>query len=580
MEKKKGTLRRFISYYKPYKLMFGLDLLAAFIMAGVSVIYPIVTRLIFSKYITETGSDTKMIIICGSILICCYIVRMLLKFIVDYWGHGVGVRMQKDMRQDLFKKFEELPFSYYDEHEIGELMSRLTIDLNDVSELAHHGPETIFISIVSILGSFIYLLTINYVLALIILCCVPILFTISLVTRKRQVRAFGESRKDIGNINAQLESSLSGIRVTKAFNNMDNEVEYFEKVNQTYVKSKMKAYKYMGIFHSSTNFVVDLFNAVCIIAGAFIVIYTEAFELADYLAFAVSISLFVNPITQLVQFTEQFQDGSAGFRRFIQIMDTPIDEQKEGVIEHIDLTGNIKFNHVFFKYETSEEIINDISFEIKPGETIALVGTSGGGKTTICHLIPNFYHVDDGQIFFDGVDINDISYKALRNNIGIVQQDVFLFNGSIKSNIRYGKLDATEEEIIEASKRANIYDFVMSLPNGFDTKIGERGVKLSGGQKQRISIARVFLKNPSILILDEATSALDNTTEIAIQNSLNELAKDRTSIIVAHRLSTIKNADRIFVINNGSIVESGNHEELMKLNGEYALLYNQQFKLN
>ncbi|MCQ2776248.1 MAG: ABC transporter ATP-binding protein/permease [Bacilli bacterium] len=580
MEKKKGTLRRFISYYKPYKLMFGLDLLAAFIMAGVSVIYPIVTRLIFSKYITETGSDTKMIIICGSILICCYIVRMLLKFIVDYWGHGVGVRMQKDMRQDLFKKFEELPFSYYDEHEIGELMSRLTIDLNDVSELAHHGPETIFISIVSILGSFIYLLTINYVLALIVLCCVPILFTISLVTRKRQVRAFGESRKDIGNINAQLESSLSGIRVTKAFNNMDNEVEYFEKVNQTYVKSKMKAYKYMGIFHSSTNFVVDLFNAVCIIAGAFIVIYTEAFELADYLAFAVSISLFVNPITQLVQFTEQFQDGSAGFRRFIQIMDTPIDEQKEGVIEHIDLTGNIKFNRVFFKYETSEEIINDISFEIKPGETIALVGTSGGGKTTICHLIPNFYHVDDGQIFFDGVDINDISYKALRNNIGIVQQDVFLFNGSIKSNIRYGKLDATEEEIIEASKRANIYDFVMSLPNGFDTKIGERGVKLSGGQKQRISIARVFLKNPSILILDEATSALDNTTEIAIQNSLNELAKDRTSIIVAHRLSTIKNADRIFVINNGAIVESGNHEELMKLNGEYALLYNQQFKLN
>lgn len=570
----------FISYYRKYAGIFSTILGASFIMALLSVVYPIITRKVFNEYITEDFVDINAIVCAGALLIGIYILRFGLKLYVDYFGHSVGTDMQSDMRRDLFNKYESLPMQYFDTHETGELMSRLTNDLHDISELAHHGPETIIICAITIVASFVYLLTINVILAFVILGMVPILFFITFFTRKKHLKVYGESKKYIGGINAQLSSSISGIRTTKAFNNKELEMAYFEEANQNYNKSRKLVYKYMSIFHASNNFIVDLFNAAVIIGGALLTATTEIFSLKDYLAFAVSVSLFTSPINQLVQFTEQFTDGKAGFTRFTEIMQIPDDVEKENAIQKIELKGNIEFKDVTFNYIKDETILSNVSFSIKSGECIALVGSSGGGKTTICHLLPNFYHVPDGHIFYDGVDINDISFHGLRENIGIVQQDVFLFSGTIRSNIAYGKIDATDEEILEAAKKANIYDFIMSCPEGLNTKVGERGVRLSGGEKQRISIARIFLKDPSILILDEATSALDNSTEIAIQNSLNELMKGRTCIIVAHRLSTIKNANRIFVIESGMIKESGNHKELMEKNGRYKELYEQQFKLN
>ena len=571
-------LRRFIQYYKPHKKMFALDMLASLLVSLIGLLYPILTRQVFNEYVPNENID--MIILFGALLLLLYFIRMLLKFFVQYYGHVIGVKMQAQMRRDMFKHLEELPYSYYDEHETGKIMSRMTNDLQNVSELAHHGPENIFICGVMIIGSFIYLCTINLVLSLIIFGCVPILMAISILLRKKMRDAFNETRKSVAEINASLASNISGIRVTKAFTNNDKELEKFEKGNIDYVKSRSKAYKAMGAFSSSTGFVVDLFNVVCIVAGGIIAIKTNVFSSADYLAFAISVSLFISPVTTLIAFVEQYQDGVTGFKRFVEIMDEKAEEEKKDAIDQVSLNGSIEFKNVSFSYETKSNILNNVSFKINQGETIALVGESGGGKTTICHLIPNFYKVSQGEILIDNININDLSFRALRKSIGIVQQDVFLFNGTIKENILYGKLDASDEEIILASKRANIYDYIMTLPDGFNTEIGERGVKLSGGQKQRLSIARVFLKNPPILILDEATSALDNTTEILIQDALNELAKGRTTIVVAHRLSTIKNADRIFVVTSGEISEEGTNEELLKENKTYARLYNLQFKNN
>lgn len=567
-------LKRFISYYKPHRKLFALDMLASLIIAIIGMIYPIVTRLVFKTYVPE--NNVKMIIICGVVLFVIYFIRMLLKFFVQYYGHIIGVKMQAKMRKDLFEHLEELPYSYYDEHETGKIMSRLTNDLVDVSELAHHGPENFFICGIMVIGSFIYLCTINWILSLIIFACVPLLVVISIILRKRMTDAFSETRKDVAKINAQVESSITGIRVTKAFTNSEKEIEKFQKSNNSYIKSRSKAYKAMGLFHSTTSFAVDLFYVVCIISGSLFAI-NSIIDLSDYLTFVVSVSLFISPLQTLINFVEQYQNGVTGFKRFIEIMEEKPEFTNQNALENIDIKGEIEFKNVSFNYRSSDQVLNNISFKINKGEKIALVGESGGGKTTICHLIPNFYQVSEGEVLVDNININNISFKALRRAIGIVQQDVFLFNGTIKENILYGKLDATDEEVIEASKRANIYDYIMSLPNGFDSEIGERGVRLSGGQKQRISIARVFLKNPSILILDEATSALDNTTEIMIQNALNELAKGRTTLIVAHRLSTIKNADRILVINHGEIVESGSHKELLDNEGIYSKLYNQQF---
>ncbi len=567
--------KRFISYYKPHKKIFILDMLASFTVSFIGIVYPIVTRTMLNDLIPN--KKFKMIFIFGTALLTLYFIRMLLNFFIQYQGHIMGVKMQAQMRHDMFTHLEKLPYSFYDNHETGKLMSRMTNDLMDISELAHHGPENLIVSTITILTSFIYLSTINIWLTLIIFICVPFLVIISVLLKNRMKDAFMRSRKSIAKINADLESSISGIRVTKAFTNAEKETEKFEKGNEEFVKSRKDAYKAMGQFHSTTSFVTDIFNVIVLIAGG-IFLYKGKITFADYSAFIVSVNLFLTPVTTLINFMEQYQNGVTGFERFIEIMDTKPEKDKDNDKNIEKLNGNIEFENVSYGYDGEKNVLKNISLKINQGQTFALVGSSGGGKTTICHLIPKFYTVKNGKIKIDGYDINDITADSLRKNIGIVQQDVYLFNSSIKENILYGRLDATDEEVIEAAKKANIHDYIVSLEDGYETQIGERGVKLSGGQKQRLSIARVFLKNPSILILDEATSALDNSTETLIQNALNELCKGRTTIVVAHRLSTIKNADEIAVVSDGKIIEKGTHDELLNLNCEYAKLYKSQFE--
>ena len=580
--------KKFISYYKPQKKMFILDMIASLFVSIIGLCYPIITKQMLNVWIgdEEKGIEARpdLIIIFGCVILILYVLRYLLRFFVQYQGHMVGVEMQAQMRRDMFDKLQKLPFKYYDNHETGKIMSRMTNDLMDVSELAHHGPENIIICSVMIVGSFIYLCTINWMLTLIIFTCVPILFFISYNLRKRMNAAFMESRKSIAKINASIESSITGIRVTKAFNNSQTEKDKFEESNSDFIEARRKSYKAMGLFHSSTTFVTDVFNVFIIVAGGLFIIYSAStilgieLTLGDYTAFVVSIGLFISPVQTLIAFMEQLENGVTGFKRFLEIMDEEEEKEKDDAIDLEISEGKIEFNNVSFRYNESKLVLNNISFNIDGGCKIALVGPSGGGKTTICHLIPAFYKVSEGSILIDGININDCTLSSLRDNIGIVQQDVFLFGGTIKDNIMYGNMNASMEEVIEASKKAYIYDFVMSLPDKFDTEIGERGVKLSGGQKQRLSIARLFLKNPKILILDEATSSLDNTTEILIQKALDDLCVGRTTIIVAHRLSTIKSAEKILVINDGTIIEEGSHDELMTKNGIYAKLYNLQFR--
>jgi ATP-binding cassette subfamily B protein len=586
-------LKRFISYYKPYKGMFTLDMTASLLIAVIGMVYPILTNRILRNIVPDsTLEETRkitLIIILGAILVACYFIRMGLRYFVQYYGHVIGVKMQADMRREMFTKLEKLPFSYYDEHETGKIMSRMTNDLMDVSELAHHGPENFFICGISLILSLTYLFYLNWIFALVILGCVPLLVIITLIVRKRMRDAFMETRRNVAEINGALESSISGIRVTKAFTNQDKELEKFEVGNKNYVKSRSYAYKAMGIYSSTTTFVTDLFNVALLVGGGILAAY-GMLDIPEYVTFVVSVSLFISPLTTLINFVEQYQNGVTGFRRFVEIVDEEEEKTKENAKAYDTLRGEIEFHDVSFGYhnkdykddieyqEEKKEVLSHVSFKLDVGKTIALVGPSGGGKTTICHLIPNFYQCTEGYISIDGIPINEITFDSLRRNIGIVQQDVFLFNGSIKDNILYGKLDATMDEVILAAKRANIHDYITSLDHGYDTEIGERGVRLSGGQKQRLSIARVFLKNPSILILDEATSALDNATEIMIQASLDELCKGRTTIVVAHRLSTIRNADEILVVMDGIIKERGTHEELLLLDGEYKKLYLAQFK--
>lgn len=569
-------LKRFLSYYKPHKVTFALDMLASLAMSVIGIFYPMITRKMLNELIPN--EQYKEIVIYGGGLLLIYLLRMGLSYFVQYQGHMMGVKMQEKMRSDLFAHIEKLPFSFFDNNETGKIMTRMTSDLFDIVELAHHGPENVIITSVSIIISFSYLMSINVPLSLILLICVPLLMFVSSVLRKKMRDAFKRRRESNAIINAALESSISGIRVTKAFTNHDKEIEKFSKGNIQFVENSRMAYKAMGQFHSSTTFITDVFNVILLIAGGFFLFNGKIENFGDYSAFIVSINLFINPVNTLIRFMESFQNGVTGFERFVEILDTPVEADKPGAVDISHAEGNIEFKNVTYGYGDGDNVLKNVSLKIEKGKTYALVGPSGGGKTTICHLIPHFYDIREGQLLIDGVDVNNITRDSLRKNIGIVQQDVYLFNSSIKENILYGRLDATDDQVIEAAKRANIHEYVMSLPNGYDTVIGERGVKLSGGQKQRLSIARVFLKNPPILILDEATSALDNATEIMIQQSLDELCKGRTTLVVAHRLSTIKNADHIAVVSGGEICEEGSHDELIAQDGIYAMLHRQQFR--
>ena len=568
-------LKRFLHYYKPHKLIFTLDMLASFFMAMIAILYPIITRVMLNDLIPDRRY--RLIVLAGLGLLLIYVIRMLLNFFVQYYGHVMGVRMQAQMRSDMFNHLEKLPFSFYDNHETGKIMSRMTNDLMDISELAHHGPENLLISSVSIVCSFVYLCTIEWRLTLIIFACVPFLILIAMTLRKKMRDAFMRSRQSVAEINASLESSIQGIRVTKAFTNAEKEKEKFEEGNTAFVNSRKDAYKAMGQFHSATSFVTDVFNVVVLIAGG-LFMFNGVINFADYSAFFLAVNLFISPVMTLINFMEQYQSGVTGFSRFIEIMDAEPEADAPDAVDAGELDGKIEFKNVVYAYDDEKDVLNGISMTIEKGKKYALVGPSGGGKTTICHLIPHFYNVTSGEIFIDGKEIHTLTAESLRRNIGIVQQDIYLFNASIRDNILYGRLDATEEEVMEAAKRANIHDYIMTLEKGYDTVIGERGVRLSGGQKQRLSIARVFLKNPPILILDEATSALDNTTEILIQEALDELCKGRTTLVVAHRLSTIKNADEIAVVADGKIAEQGTHDDLVAKDGIYADLYRLQFR--
>lgn len=568
-------LKRFLAYYKPHKVLFFFDMLAALLVALIAIVYPIITRTMLNDYIPQ--NNIRMVVICGALLLGVYIARMLLNYFIQYYGHVMGVKMQAQMRSDMFNHLEKLPYSFFDNNETGKIMSRMTNDLMDISELAHHGPENLIISTISIVASFIYLCTINWWMTLIVFACVPFLVVITMILRKRMRSAFMRSRQAVAEINASLESSVSGIRVTKAFNNAKKESQKFEEGNSRFVSARSDAYKAMGQFHSATSFVTDIFNVVVLIAGGFFMA-KNFIGVGDYTAFTISVGLFISPVMTLINFMEQYQNGVTGFQRFLEIMDAQPEQDALGAVDIGRAEGHIEFLNVTYSYDNGAEVLKNLSLDVKQGEKFALVGPSGGGKTTICHLIPHFYDIQQGTILIDGRDISTITRASLRRNIGIVQQDIYLFNASVRDNILYGRLDATEEEVIEAAKRANIHDYIMSMENGYDTIIGERGVRLSGGQKQRLSIARVFLKNPAILILDEATSSLDNTTEILIQQALDELCKGRTTLVVAHRLSTIKNADEIAVISGGKIVEKGTHEQLMEQNGIYANLYKLQFR--
>ncbi|MGI6607996.1 MAG: ABC transporter ATP-binding protein [Erysipelotrichaceae bacterium] len=568
-------LKRFIRYYKPYIMIFILDMLASLSVSVIAIVYPVITREMLNDLIPNKKFD--MIIIFGIILLMVYLLKMGLNYFIQYYGHMMGVSMQADMRSDLFRHIQLLPFSFFDDHETGKIMTRMTSDLFDICELAHHGPENIIISFFTLGLSFAYLLSINVPLSLIVFTIIPILIFIATKIRGAYTSARRRTRAATSRISGQLQTSISGVRVTKAFTNDEKEIEKFEEGNEEFQRASKDSYKAMAKYHSSTAFVIDVFNVVVLVAGG-LFLYSEQISFADYSAFVVSISLFITPINRLIGFMEQFQNGVTGFERFCEIMDIEVEKDDDDAIELTDVKGKITFENVSYGYSEDTEVLKDISLTIQPGQKFALVGPSGGGKTTICHLIPRFYELMEGNIFIDDKEIRKVSRESLRRNVGIVQQDVFLFNDTIKNNILYGRLDATDQEVIEAAKRANIHEYIETLPEGYNTQIGERGVKLSGGQKQRLSIARVFLKNPAILVLDEATSALDNATEIMIQQSLDELCAGRTTLVVAHRLSTIKNADEIAVIDQGVIIEQGNHETLINSDGVYARLYSQQLK--
>lgn len=573
------NLKKMISYYKPYRGIFWADMFFATISAGIALALPLVIRYVTSTLIyLETAEILQQIKIIALVLFAMVAIDCYSKFFISNYGHVMGAKIEYNMRAEIFNHFQKLSFGFYDNQKVGQLMSRITTDLFDITELMHHGPENIILSVIKIVGAFVILMGINPMLALAAFAVLPVMFVYAYFLNGKMRRAFKQNRVRIAEINAQIEDNLSGIRVVKSFANEEIENEKFKVGNDGFLSAKKNSYHYMGSFHAGLGAFTTLIQVNVIVAGS-VLIAKGNVNISDLVTFLLYISVFTDPVRTLIDFTEQFQNGYTGFERFCEIMAIEPDiKDKEDAIELTDVKGNITFENVSFQYEeNTERVLKNINLNVPAGAYMALVGSSGAGKSTLCSLIPRFYDVTGGAVKIDGKDVRDLRLKSLRDHIGIVQQDVYLFVGTVYDNIRYGRPDATREEVIEAAKNANAHEFIMSLPNGYETDIGQRGIKLSGGQKQRLSIARVFLKNPPILIFDEATSALDNESEKVVQDSLEKLAKNRTTFVIAHRLSTIKNAEKILVLTDEGIEEEGTHEQLLAKGGIYEKLYNMQF---
>ena len=574
-----SIFKKFIRYYKPFRGIFYFDMFCALIVSAVDVAFPQILNWL-TKGLFAQGAQTilRSLPWIAAGLLVMELIRVGCQYFITSWGHIMGARMESNMRQDLFDHFQRLSFSYYDRNNTGEMMSKLVSDLFDISELAHHGPENILISLLKILGSFTLMMFINVPMTLILIAVTAVMIVFS-ISKNRKMRAiFMDNRKKIAGVNSRVQDSLSGIRVVKSFANEDLEHEKFSESNLKFLDSKESSYRVMGSFRAGTSFFEGLLFLTVLISGG-LFIAQGTLQLTDLAVYALYINIIINPVDVLIEFTEQFQKGYSGFKRFIEVIETNPDIVDEpNAIDLENVKGDIEYQNVSFGYDNAVEVLNNIDISITAGKTVALVGPSGGGKTTLCSLLPRFYEATAGRVLIDGHDVRGVKLSSLRNTIGIVQQDVYMFAGSIKENIAYGKPNATDDEIVEAAKNANIHSFIEGLDEGYDTYVGERGTRLSGGQKQRLAIARVFLKDPKILILDEATSALDNESERHIQNSLERLAKNRTTIVIAHRLSTIRNADEIIVIGDEGIVERGNHQELLAQEGVYANYYNMQFE--
>lgn len=574
---RKRMIRRFFSYYKPHRRLFIVDFTSAVIVALLELAFPVAVQYFIDQLLP--GNDWNLIVLVSILLLLVYIISTLLQYVVTYLGHKLGINIETDMRQELFHHVQRQSFRFFDNTKTGHIMSRITNDLFDIGELAHHGPEDFFISLMTFFGAFIIMFMINVKLALIILLAVPILIFLITFSNIQMNKAWKKMYEDIAGVNARIEDAVSGARVVQSFTNEEHEMKRFTKDNFSFRKAKLSAYKVMAIVHSNIYMLMRFITLLVLVVGSWLT-YNNQLMIGELVSFVLFVNVLFTPIQKITALLELYPKGMAGFNRFIDLLDVEPDVQNKKNAQAVTyLQGNISFNRVSFAYEkTQKPVLNDISFDIKVGETIAFVGPSGAGKTTICSLIPRFYDIDAGQITIDGMDIRDMTKESLRQQIGIVQQDVFLFTGTLRENIAYGKLDATDEEIELAARRAHMEEFIKELPDGYETQVGERGLKLSGGQKQRIAIARMFLKNPPILILDEATSALDTETELIIQQALNELSKDRTTLVIAHRLATIKNADRIMVVTKDGIEEEGSHEQLLQRNGIFAQLHRAQMR--
>ncbi len=569
-------LKRFLKYYKPHWKLFSIDLFSAIALSSLGLIYPLVVKDIINIAIPD--QNLKMVFSLSALLVGVYILIMIFEHINTYWGHVFGLRIQYDMRRDLFTHLQKLSFNYFSNNKVGHLMSRIINDLFEISEIAHHGPEDLLISSVKFIGAFLILINYNVKLTLIIFIVIPFMFAFMVYFNKKLENAFREAKEKIADVTARIEESLSGIRVVKSFANEEYEISTFNKGNDKYKSVRKKAFKHLGIFYPGTNFLANMAIVIMLISGGIFVARGEI-DVGVFIMYNLYVAEFLNPLKILLRFVEMYQQGAAGIRRFFEILDTEPDiKDKENALDLKKVNGKIEFENVGFSYDDDKKVLHNIHLKVNKGETVAIVGPSGVGKTTLCNLIPRFYDIQEGSIKIDENDIRDLALKSLRLNIGIVQQDVFLFSGSVRENIAYGKLDSSEEEIIQAAKDANAHEFIMQLPAGYDTVIGERGIKLSGGQKQRLSIARVFLKNPPILILDEATSSLDNKSEAIIQKSIERLSENRTTFIIAHRMATIKQAKRIIVLTDRGIEEEGTHEKLLEKKGVYYSLYNAHFE--